>query len=262
MLFANLENLPSSSIAYNEWPLTRLTRLAPAVTCLSWRQTTATDTMVSNPCCPQLSYFEYVPFLCCSFLAIICKHDVIQKTRIHDVSQLRQSTTEPRAIGNRHKKSDEDRTCSSGDMLVHRQTDTHTHTFNGPFSRTTWVGRYQKGKTKLDFTEARDSEWQWHRLGHMQVCTSFRQITMPAPHYSVFYRLDALPAAQPTASKHWRQLHRQTDIHINKQKYNTDILITTPHSLLAAEQQNTHSLKAFKKSTVCTSNETLTSDKQ
>ena len=29
-----------------------------------------------------------------------------------------------------------------------------------------------------------------------------RQITMPAPHHSVFYRLDALPAAQPTASKH------------------------------------------------------------
>ena len=29
-----------------------------------------------------------------------------------------------------------------------------------------------------------------------------RQITMPAPHHSVFYRPDALPAAQPTASKH------------------------------------------------------------
>jgi len=32
-----------------------------------------------------------------------------------------------------------------------------------------------------------------------------RQITMPAPHCSVFYRPDALPASQPTASKHWRQ---------------------------------------------------------
>jgi len=38
-------------------------------------------------------------------------------------------------------------------------------------SGTTWVGRYQKGKTNLDFTEARDSEWQWNPLGHMQVCT-------------------------------------------------------------------------------------------
>ena len=33
---------------------------------------------------------------------------------------------------------------------------------------------------------------------------SSRQITTPAPHHSVFYRPDALPAAQPTASKHWR----------------------------------------------------------
>ena len=35
----------------------------------------------------------------------------------------------------------------------------HTHTFNGPLSGTTQVNRYQKGKTNLDFTEARDSEW-------------------------------------------------------------------------------------------------------
>jgi len=33
------------------------------------------------------------------------------------------------------------------------------------------VSQYQKHKTNLDFTEARDSEWQWHQLGHMQVCT-------------------------------------------------------------------------------------------
>jgi len=32
------------------------------------------------------------------------------------------------------------------------------------------VGQYQKGKN-LDFTKARDNEWQWHQLGHMQVCT-------------------------------------------------------------------------------------------
>ena len=44
---------------------------------------------------------------------------------------------------------------------------THTHPFNGPLSGTTWVSRYPKGKTNLDFTEARDSEWQWHQLGHM-----------------------------------------------------------------------------------------------
>ena len=48
---------------------------------------------------------------------------------------------------------------------------TYTHPFNGPLSRTTRVSRYQKGKINLDFTEARDSEKQWHQLGHMQVCT-------------------------------------------------------------------------------------------
>jgi len=36
------------------------------------------------------------------------------------------------------------------------------------------VSRYQKGKTNLDFCEARDSEWQWYQLGHMQVCTSLQ----------------------------------------------------------------------------------------
>ena len=36
------------------------------------------------------------------------------------------------------------------------------------------------------------------------------QITMPAPHHSVFHRLDALPAAQPTASKHWRHVNGYT----------------------------------------------------
>jgi len=56
-------------------------------------------------------------------------------------------------------------------ITIHRvNTHTHTHPFNGPFSRTTRVNRYQKGKTNLDFTESRDSEWQWRQLGHMQVC--------------------------------------------------------------------------------------------
>jgi len=50
----------------------------------------------------------------------------------------------------------------------------HTHPFNGPLSRTTRVSWYQKGKTNLDFTGARDSEWQWHQLGRMQVCTSLQ----------------------------------------------------------------------------------------
>jgi len=89
--------------------------------------------------------------------------------------------------------------------LYNTHTYTHTHPFNGPLSGTTWLSRYQKSKTNLDFTEARDSEWQWNPLGHMQICTSHQTDNTPAPHRSVFYRPDALPAAQPTVSKHWRQ---------------------------------------------------------
>jgi len=67
---------------------------------------------------------------------------------------------------------------------------------------TTQVNRYQKDKTNLDFTEARYSEWQWHQLGHMQVCTSLQTDNHASTQPLSFYTPYALPAAQPTASKH------------------------------------------------------------
>jgi len=82
------------------------------------------------------------------------------------------------------------------------RSNTHTHTFNGPLSGANRVSRYQKGKTNLDFTGARDSEWQWHQLGHTQVCTSLRTDNHASTPSLSFYRPDALPAAQPRASKH------------------------------------------------------------
>ena len=87
-----------------------------------------------------------------------------------------------------------------------KKKHTHTQPFNGPFSRTSQVSRYQKGKTNLDFTEARDSEWQWHQLGHMQVCTLLQTDNHTSTPPLCFYRPDALPAAQPTVSKHWRHI--------------------------------------------------------
>jgi len=66
------------------------------------------------------------------------------------------------------------------------------------------VSRYQKGKTNLDFTEARDSEWQWHQLGlgYMHVdCTSLQADNHASTPPLIFYRPDALPACQTTASK-------------------------------------------------------------
>jgi len=76
----------------------------------------------------------------------------------------------------------------------------NTYPFNGPLSGTTQVSQYQKGKTNLDFTEARDMSgsgiiWAICKSAHLS-----RLITTPA--HSVIYRPDALPAAQPTASKH------------------------------------------------------------
>jgi len=63
------------------------------------------------------------------------------------------------------------------------------------------VSRYQKGKTNLDFTEARDSEWQWHQLGHVQVCTSLQTDNHVAPHHSVFTgRMPFLPPNQQRQS--------------------------------------------------------------
>jgi len=64
----------------------------------------------------------------------------------------------------------------NGDRIAATDSVTSLHyrqtlPFNGPLSGTTRVSRYQKGKTNLDFTEARDGEWQWHQLFCMQVYT-------------------------------------------------------------------------------------------
>ena len=85
------------------------------------------------------------------------------------------------------------------------------HPFNGPFSETTQVSRYQNGKTNLDFTEARDSEWQCHQLGHMQVCISLHTDDHASTPPLSFYRPDALPATQPAASNHRWKLYNRTD---------------------------------------------------
>ena len=81
-------------------------------------------------------------------------------------------------------------------------THTHTHPFNGPLSGTTWVSRYQKGKTNLDFTEAWDREWQWHQLGHMQVCTSLQTDNHAStPPLKIFTgRMPFLPPNQQSQS--------------------------------------------------------------
>jgi len=64
------------------------------------------------------------------------------------------------------------------------------------------VSQYQKGKTNLDFTEASDGEWQWHQLGHMQVCTSLQtdNHTSTAPLSFSTGRMPILPPNQQRQS--------------------------------------------------------------
>jgi len=88
-----------------------------------------------------------------------------------------------------------------GTMSEHQQQQQQQqqqHPFNGPLSGTTRVSQYQKGTTNLNF-KVGGSSISW------DICKSAlcpRQIPAPAPHHSIFYRPDALPATQPTASKH------------------------------------------------------------
>jgi len=65
------------------------------------------------------------------------------------------------------------------------------------------VSWYQKGKTNLDFTEARDSEWQCHQLGHMQVCISLQtdnHASTPPLKFFFAGRLPFLPPSQQRQS--------------------------------------------------------------
>ena len=95
-----------------------------------------------------------------------------------------------------------------GNNLLHLKTAlfpvlTQTHTFNGPFSGLPgWAGTRKVKQIWILLKQETVS-------GRCKSAPRSRQITMPAPHHSVFYRPDALPATQPTASKRWRPSTQQ-----------------------------------------------------
>jgi len=84
-------------------------------------------------------------------------------------------------------------------IMLQSTSYTHIHPFNGPLSGTTRVSRYQKGKTSLDFTESKDSEWHWYQQGHMQVCTSLHPDNH-ASTSSLGFLLAGCPSCRPTNS--------------------------------------------------------------
>jgi len=82
------------------------------------------------------------------------------------------------------------------------------------FSGITWVSWHQKGKAR----KVKPIWIYWSKSGSgisWAICKSApwpRHITTPASHHSIFYRSDALPATQPTASKHWRHATQSTSL--------------------------------------------------
>ena len=141
-------------------------------------------------------------------------------------------------------------------MKVFRLFHTHTHTraravsrqnlvncriitrLTAPFSGTTQVSQYQKGETNLDFTEARDSEWQWHQLGHMQVCTSLQ-----ADNHAGTPPLSFLQAGCP--SRHWRLLWFHTKSRILMGEFVLCLCAFSALTLLVGRQEG-HPLRPVK----------------
>jgi len=57
------------------------------------------------------------------------------------------------------------------------------HSFNSLISMATWVRQYQKGKTIVDFKEARNDwvwGWQWHQPDCVQIICTLLQTDHPA----------------------------------------------------------------------------------
>ena len=88
-------------------------------------------------------------------------------------------------------------------------TPVYTHPFNGPFSRTTRVSRYQKGKTNLDFTEAKR---QWVA------------VASAGPYASLHLAPDRWPRQHPTTQFF---TGRMLFLPPNQQRQNTEGIFDT-----------------------------------
>ena len=100
------------------------------------------------------------------------------------------------------------RRSSQGYQLQFYISILYLQRFNSFFSRTTWVSRYQKGKTSLDLNEARDNGVLGCSGISWTICKQSAPRCRQDNHINTsslnFYRPDALPDVQPIASKHWR----------------------------------------------------------
>ena len=91
--------------------------------------------------------------------------------------------------------------CTAKSTAVSHHIHTHTRLMACGPGLPGWAG------TSLDFTEARDSEWQWHQLGHMQVCTSFQTDNLASTPPLSFLQARC-PSCRPTNSVKALKAHR------------------------------------------------------
>ena len=91
------------------------------------------------------------------------------------------------------------------EMVQNRYLDTHTHThtrLTALFPGLRGLAGTRKVKEIWILLEQETVSGSGISWAICKSASRSRQITMPLPHHSFFYRPDALPAAQPTASKH------------------------------------------------------------
>jgi len=79
------------------------------------------------------------------------------------------------------------------------------------------VSWYQKVKPIWIFTEARNSEWQWHQLGHMHVCNSFQTDNHAStPPLSFFTgRMPFLPPNQQHQSTEGKVSEKENNLYFS-----------------------------------------------
>ena len=124
-----------------------------------------------------------------------CDSGVVDAYAVHDVAVARQTLsrfalTHEEIVARRRmlpRGHDSQRNVSNFNLRTHTHTHTNTR-LTALCPGTTRASRYEKGKTNLDFTEATDSEWRWHQLGHMQVCTSLQTDNHASTPPLSFYR--------------------------------------------------------------------------
>jgi len=88
-------------------------------------------------------------------------------------------------------------------LKARRRLHTHTHTrLTALCPGLPGLSRYQKGKPIWILLKQETVSGSGISWAACKSAPCSRQITTPASHHSVFYRPNALPVTQPTASKH------------------------------------------------------------